>query len=100
MWRQSVFSELSCAGCRKSDGCEANIKYLDARHEVKHAFCDHSKAKEFSNVRKNVPLDEALKRMAEWAKKIGSCMSKSFKNIEIEKNMLPSWRTSSSVEKV
>lgn len=84
----------------KAMGCEANIKYLNARHEVKHTFCDHSKAKEFFNVRKDVPLDEGLKKMAEWAKKIGSCMSKSFKNIEIEKNMLQSWRISSSVEKV
>ncbi len=84
----------------KAMGCEANIKYLDARHEVKHAFCDYSKAKEFFNVRKDVPLYEGLKRMAEWAKKIGSCMSKSFKNIETEKNMPPSWRINLSAEKV
>jgi UDP-glucose 4-epimerase len=76
----------------KAMGCEAKIKYLDARHEVKHAFSDHSKVKEIFNVSDFVPLDEGLKRMAEWAKKIGHCKSKPFKNIEIEKNIPTSWR--------
>ncbi|HHT9158383.1 MAG TPA: NAD-dependent epimerase/dehydratase family protein [Candidatus Brocadiaceae bacterium] len=73
-------------------GCEAKIKHLDARHEVKHAFCNHSKVKEYFSVKDEVPLEEGLRRMAEWAKTIGSCKSKPFENIEVEKNMPPSWR--------
>jgi UDP-glucose 4-epimerase len=73
-------------------GCEVNIKHLNERHEVKHAFCDHSKVKEFFNVDSLVPLDIGLKRMADWAKKIGPCKGKSFEHIEIRKNLPSSWR--------
>jgi UDP-glucose 4-epimerase len=73
-------------------GCEAKMKYLDARHEVKHAFSDHSKVTKLFNVKGYVPLNEGLQRMADWAKKIGPCQGKPFENIEIEENMPPSWR--------
>lgn len=74
-------------------GCEAKIKYLDARHEVKHAFSDHSKVHNLFNTKSYVSLDEGLKKMADWAKEIGPCKSVLFKNIEIEDNLPPSWRT-------
>jgi len=76
----------------KAMGCKPNVKYLPARHEVKHAFCDHSKVRGYFNVYSQVPLEEGLKRMADWAKKIGHCKSKPFNNIEIEKNMPSIWR--------
>ena len=76
----------------KAMGCEAKMKYLDARHEVKHAFSDHSKVNKLFNVKDYVSLDDGLKRMADWAEKIGPCESKPFENIEIEENLPPSWK--------
>jgi UDP-glucose 4-epimerase len=76
----------------KAMGCESGLEYLDARHEVKHAFCDHSKARAFFGKDASVSLDEGLKRMAEWAKEIGYCESKPFEKIEIHKNLPQSWK--------
>lgn len=76
----------------KAMGCEPNMKHLDARHEVKHAFSDHSKVNNLFNVKEYVSMDDGLKRMADWAKKIGPCESKPFEGIELEENLPPSWR--------
>lgn len=83
-------NELAGAVARAM-GCEENIKYLDARHEVKHAFSDHSKMKKTFNIKTHVPLDEGLKKMADWARSIGPCESKPFSNIELHQNLPPSW---------
>lgn len=73
-------------------GVSPEIKYLPARNEVKHAYSDHTKMKNYFGYEANVGLEEGIKRMAEWAKKAGSRKSKEFENIEIEKNLPPSWR--------
>lgn len=73
-------------------GSEVKKKYLEARQEVTHAFADHSKVNEIFNIDGYVPLDEGLKKMADWAKEIGPCKGTTFDNIEITKNMPPSWR--------
>jgi UDP-glucose 4-epimerase len=78
----------------KAMGCEARIKHLESRNEVKHAFCDHSKVSKTFITSDPVSLEVGLKNMAEWAKKIGPMKSKPFKNIEIVKNMPKSWRNS------
>ena len=72
-------------------GYDVKIKHLDSRHEVKHAFSDHSKVKEIFNINKYVSLEEGLKKMADWAKSIGPCESKPFKAIELYQNLPPSW---------
>jgi len=36
-------------------------------------------------------LDVGVKKMVDWTKEIGPMESKKFKNIEIMKNMPPSW---------
>jgi UDP-glucose 4-epimerase len=74
-------------------GYKVEIRRLDARHEVKHAFSDHAKVHGLFKTKGYTSLDEGLKRMADWAKKIGPCKSVPFKNIEIEQNLPPSWRS-------
>lgn len=70
-----------------------NIDFLEARKEVLHAFSDHSKAKKFfAEYIKNVPIDEGISRMAKWAESIGPMEPTKFENIEIEKNLPPSWK--------
>lgn len=73
--------------------CDVKVKHLDARNEVKHAFSDHSKVNKLFNVSEYVSLDDGLKKMADWAKKIGPTEGKPFEGIEIEENLPPSWRT-------
>lgn len=73
-------------------GVEPKIQYLEARNEVKYAYSDHCKSKKyFGKYIRNVSLEEGIKRMADWVKNKGVRKSKKFEDIEILKNMPPSW---------
>ncbi len=67
------------------------IKNHPSRNEVKHAYSDHSKVEKFFAHKSHTPLDQGLRRMAAWVKEHGAKKSKDFKNIEIRKNLPPSW---------
>jgi len=67
-------------------------QYLEARNEVKHAYSDHSKIRSFFGESRNTTIEEGIARMAEWAKKAGVRSSKKFENIELTKNLPPSWK--------
>jgi len=69
-----------------------NVKHLPERNEVKVAYADHSKIKKFfPEYSPKVNLEEGVKRMVVWAKKYGAQKSKNFDNIEIVRNLPPSW---------
>ncbi len=77
---------------KKAMGVEDTaIVHIEERNEVKHAYSDHSKQKEVFNYKPKYSFEEGLQIMAEWAKKTGSKTSKEFDNIEIRKNLPPSW---------
>ena len=73
-------------------GIEGQLKHLEARNEVVHAYADHSKAAQVFGINEHTSLEEGLRRMAEWAKTAGSRESSRFENIEIEDRLPPSWR--------
>ena len=73
-------------------GVEPKIDYLPARNEVLHAYSDHSLVKECFGQAEDVSLEEGLEIMAKWALKHGARVTKPFANIEIDRNMPPSWR--------
>lgn len=73
-------------------GQSVEIKYLQERNEVKHAYSDHSKVKEVFGAEPKYTLSEGLRIMAEWAKKVGSRKSKEFNEIEIPKNLPEGWK--------
>jgi UDP-glucose 4-epimerase len=73
-------------------GKHTGTVYLPAREEVLHAFSDHSKSREVFGTSASVTLAEGLRRMAEWVKKVGAREGKPFDNIEVEREMPPSWR--------
>ncbi|MCK5101685.1 MAG: NAD-dependent epimerase/dehydratase family protein, partial [Cyclobacteriaceae bacterium] len=75
----------------KAMGIEGDIKHLEARNEVMHAFSDHSKIKSDFDITGAVSLADGLSRMANWAKSHGARKSKKFANIEIKKKLPPSW---------
>jgi UDP-glucose 4-epimerase len=68
-----------------------NKKHLPARNEVKLAFSDHSKCKVVFGDRRLVTLEEGIRKMAAWVKAHGARESGVFGEIEIMKNMPPSW---------
>ena len=64
------------------------------RDEVKHAFSDHSKLQGVFGESKSVDLETGVQRMVDWARDVGARKSSKFENIEIERNLPPSWRES------
>src|SRR5450759_2453271 len=73
-------------------GVELQINHLDPRNEVLHAFSNHDKARKTFGISDGVPIEEGVTRMAKWARQIGARQGTLFKDIEIEKNLPPSWR--------
>lgn len=67
------------------------VEYLDPRNEVKVAFSDHAKAEAAFGRRQKTSLEDGLRSMAQWVGVHGARQSSVFENIEIAKNMPPSW---------
>lgn len=75
-------------------GVKPSINYLPARNEVLHAYSSHEKVRRFFPVPTPVSLAEGIERMATWARAHGPRKSSEFGEIEIERNLPPSWRIS------
>ena len=73
-------------------GVRPQISYLPPRHEVLHAFCDHTKVAKVFGVQAQVSLAEGLERMAKWARQAGARQSQRFRHIEIEKHLPATWQ--------
>jgi UDP-glucose 4-epimerase len=78
-------------------GVPLSIKHLEPRNEVKVAFSDHSKADRVFGKKPKLSLEEGIRRMAQWVKVHGARESRVFKDIEIMKNLPPSWLKTTSV---
>lgn len=74
-------------------GLPAETKHLEARKEVLHAVADHAKVAHAFNYRPQHDLKHGLARMAAWAKNVGPRKPTVFENIEVLRNLPPSWRT-------
>jgi UDP-glucose 4-epimerase len=72
-------------------GKECRIQHLAPRNEVKIAFSDHSKAERIMGKREKTPLQEGIQAMARWVTVHGARRSSVFENIEVRKNLPPSW---------
>jgi UDP-glucose 4-epimerase len=72
-------------------GKECKVDHLDPRNEVKIAFSDHSRAESVFGSRPKVSLEEGIQSMAAWVRDHGSRESSIFEDIEIPKNLPPSW---------
>jgi UDP-glucose 4-epimerase len=73
-------------------GVSPNVKYLDARNEVKHAFSAHRRVEAVFGYKSKFSLEAGLERMARWARRVGAKQSKLFENVEVIKNMPTSWQ--------
>lgn len=67
------------------------IEHLEERHEVKHAFCSHIKAKHELGFEDNTNLSETIKEMFDWAKTQPDREVKQMP-YEIEKGMYEYWK--------
>ncbi len=83
-------NELAQAVCR-AFGVKPEINYLEARKEVLHAHSDHAKVQRVFGTPARYSLEEGIRAMADWAKKAGPRQNKKFENLEIMKNLPPSW---------
>ena len=72
-------------------GTVPNVRHLEARKEVKCAFSDHSKAQRVFGIRRRTSLEEGIRSMASWVRTHGARTSCAYKDIEISKNLPPSW---------
>lgn len=74
-------------------GIHSELRHLDARNEVMHAYSDHSKAKKVFNITDGsfTTLKDGVKKMADWAIKVGARQSNTFSNIEILEKLPPVW---------
>jgi UDP-glucose 4-epimerase len=76
----------------KSLGKKVPLQHLPPRHEAQHSYSDHQKIREFfSGLPSPVALEEGLARMAKWARTRGALRSAPYSNIELTKNLPPSW---------
>jgi UDP-glucose 4-epimerase len=83
--------DLAYAVARAFDVAEPEIEFLPARKEVVHAFSDHAKLHRVFGEAPTVPLEEGLRRMAEWAREIGVRDPIRFESVEVLRNMPSSW---------
>jgi UDP-glucose 4-epimerase len=72
-------------------GVECNIEYLPARKEVLHAFSSHEKVSRLFETGPAVSLRDGIARMTDWARRRGPTPAVVFRDIEVRKNLPPSW---------
>ena len=71
---------------------EVRIINVQAREEVKHAYCTHEKFHEVFGTTSKVELPDGVARMANWAKSVGPRASQVFTDIEVRKNLPQTWQ--------
>jgi UDP-glucose 4-epimerase len=72
-------------------GVDPNIQYVEARNEVWNAYSSHDKLKRVFGEYEPCDLAEGVQRMANWVKQHGARQSQEFSEIEVSKNLPPSW---------
>jgi UDP-glucose 4-epimerase len=75
----------------KALGVAPNVTHLPARNEVVHAYSSHENARRIFGDAQAISLADGIERMAVWAQRVGARESASFENIEILRNLPPSW---------
>ena len=79
-------------------GAKCNVQHLEPRNEVKFAFSDHCKAERVFGTTQKIGLEDGIRCMAAWVKAHGARASNVFSNIEILRNLPPSWAKASGLE--
>ncbi|MFZ5552664.1 MAG: NAD-dependent epimerase/dehydratase family protein [Bacteroidota bacterium] len=88
--KEYTVKELA-AEVMQSMGITGEVRHLDPRNEVKHAYADHTLSKSVFGEYNSTSLKEGLKKMAAWAKNEGVKKSSRFSDIEITEKLPPVW---------
>jgi UDP-glucose 4-epimerase len=72
-------------------GVKRNVEHLPPRNEVIHAFSSHEKVRKYFKSPPAIPLRNGIRQMTLWAKNCGASHPVVFNNIEVTKNLPPSW---------
>jgi len=88
--RPHSVNELAAEVARAFD-VKPKVHHLPPRNEVVHAFSSHEKLTRVFGTAPAVGLREGISRMADWARKRGAMAPVVFRNIEVRKNLPPSW---------
>lgn len=67
------------------------IEHVEARHEVKHAYCDHAKAKNLLDFSDDTDIDELITEMFDWAEKQPKREQKNM-DYEVTKGIYDYWK--------
>jgi UDP-glucose 4-epimerase len=68
------------------------VKYLEQRHEVKHAWSTHQKSVELLDYTETVGLKEGLIEMWDWAQKQPTRKQQKFDTYEVDKGLYSFWK--------
>jgi len=68
------------------------VKYLEQRHEVKHAWSTHQKSVELLDYTETVGLKEGLIEMWEWAQEQPERVQQKFDIYEVDKGLYSFWK--------
>ncbi len=82
--------ELATAVMKSMDA-EQQLRFVEQRNEVVHAYASHEKAEKILGITSYTPLEEGLAKMANWAQQAGIKKSCKFKEIEITEKLPPLW---------
>jgi UDP-glucose 4-epimerase len=70
---------------------DPSIEHLAPRDEVLHAFASHAELHSVFGAPEVIDLETGVERMARWARTIGPRYPVGFNEIELRRNMPPSW---------
>ena len=72
-------------------GKQCEVRYLEPRNEVQHAYSDHSKARKVFDIDGHTSLHDGIAQMAKWVKKHGARKTPPFREIEIREKLPSIW---------
>jgi len=88
--RPYALSEVA-AMVQKVLGRDVGIRTMPPRHEVHHAWCDHTKARQVFGDWDTTDLGAGLVRMGRWAETMRPRAPRLMNKLEIQRELPPSW---------
>jgi UDP-glucose 4-epimerase len=88
--RPYTVNELANVVCA-TFGVEPDIEYLPARNEVLHAYASHEKVREYFDLDEPVTLEVGIRRMADWAQRVGARKTQPFEGVEVWREFPEGW---------
>ena len=86
-WSVNAMAELTL----KAFGSNLPVHHLPARNEAYQVWATHERARKLLGAVPAVGLDEGIRRMADWARAKGIRKTRIFSEIEVSRNLPPSW---------